>query len=120
MPAGSVQLEKPQKNRRITYIKMSEQWVTRQVDGVLTLDIVDETRRLDKVLLFDLEVGLVPEYIAGVLVVLLLPAVVFTFACFRRLAWLMAVAHSRMRGVRSLRSIMSLQPTMLDSTLLKS
>jgi hypothetical protein len=70
MPAGSVQLEKPQKNRRITYIKMSEQWVTRQIDGASALDIVDETRRLDKVLLFDLEVGLVPEYIAGVLVVL--------------------------------------------------
>jgi hypothetical protein len=67
MPAGSVQLEKPQKNRGITYIKMSEQWVTRQIDGVLALDIADGTRRLDKVLLFDLEVGLVPGYIAEVL-----------------------------------------------------
>jgi hypothetical protein len=43
--------------------------VTRQIDGVLALDIADGTRRLDKVLLFDLEVGLIPGYIAGVLVV---------------------------------------------------
>lgn len=51
----------------MTYIKISEQWAMRQIDGVLPLDVVDEAQRLDKVPFFDLEVGLVLEYIAGVL-----------------------------------------------------
>ncbi len=44
-------------------------WATRQADDSLLMDIVGGLQCPNKVLLFDLEIVCVPEYIAGVLVV---------------------------------------------------